>query len=81
VKWREYETEAARKQDQGATGPRNGTMREGHRWGSGPQLRTAWAISEGPPRVLAIVHEAPHGRSWSLAQDNQPLSERARDVQ
>jgi hypothetical protein len=78
VKWREYPDEAARKQDQGATGPRNGTMREGNRWGPAPELRTTWAIFPGPPGFMALVHEAPHGRSWSLAQDNQPLQERAR---
>jgi hypothetical protein len=79
VKWREYQDEAARKQDQGANGPRNGTMREGQRWGPGPQLRTTWAVIEGPPRRLALVHEAPHGRSWSSAEDNQPLSAGVRD--
>jgi hypothetical protein len=78
VKWREYPDEAARKQDQGANGPRNGTMREGPKWGPGPELRTVWAVIPGPPHAMALVHEAPHGRSWSLAQDNQPLQERAR---
>jgi hypothetical protein len=78
MKWREYPDEAARKQDQGATGPHNGEMREGPRWGPGPTMRTSWAIIEGPPRRLALVHVAPHGRSWSSAEDNQPLQERAR---
>jgi hypothetical protein len=77
VKWREYPDEAARKQDQGATGPRNGTMRTGHRWGPGPELRTTWVI-DTEACVMALVHEAPHGRSWSFAADNQQLRERAR---
>ena len=77
MKWREYPTETDRKKDQGATGPRAGEMREGQRWGPGPQLRTSWAILDGPPERLVLVHEAPHGRSWSSAEDDQVLKPRA----
>jgi hypothetical protein len=75
VKWREYPTEADRKADQGASGPCNGATVEGQRWGPGPTLRTSWAIVPGPPRRMVLVHEAPHGRSWSAADQDQPLGE------
>lgn len=78
MKWREYPTETDRKRDQGATGPRAGVMREGLRWGPGPQLRTSWVIPADPPRRMVLVHEAPHGRSWSAADQDQPLKERTR---
>lgn len=73
MKWREYPTETARRQDEAHTG---GIERTGQKWSMGPSIGTIWAVPDDPPRRMALVHRAATGPAWSAADQDQLLKTR-----